>query len=35
MERIVREEGLAAQVRDVDHLKRDYEEQSEYEQKLV
>jgi DNA-directed RNA polymerase specialized sigma24 family protein len=35
LERIVREEGLAAQVRDVDHLKRDYEEQSEYEQKLV
>lgn len=35
LERIVREEGLAAQVRDVAHLKRDYEEQSEYEQELV
>jgi DNA-directed RNA polymerase specialized sigma24 family protein len=35
LERIVREEGLAAQVSDVANLRRDYEEQSEYEHELV
>lgn len=35
MERIVREEGLAAQLSDVTNLRRDYEEQLEDEYNLV
>ena len=35
LERIVREEGLAAQVSDVTNLRRNYEEQNEDEQELV